>query len=41
MENNIDTIGPFILEPDYRVIIYNTYSNMYEFKEKKYKDILS
>ena len=29
MENNIDTIGPFILEPDYRVIIYNTYSNIY------------
>ena len=34
MENNIDTIVPFILEPDYRVIIYNTYSNIYEFKEK-------
>ena len=37
MKNNIDTIVPFILEPDYQVIIYNTYSNMYEFKEKKYE----
>ena len=37
MVNNIDTIVPFILEPDYQVIINSIYSNMYEFKEKKYE----
>ena len=36
MENNIDTIVPFILEPDYQVTINSIYSNIYEFKEKKY-----
>ena len=29
MENNIDTIVPFILEPDYRVTINSIYSNIY------------
>ena len=29
MENNIDTIVPFILEPDYQVIINSIYSNIY------------
>ena len=29
MKNNINTIVPFILEPDYQVTIYNKYSNIY------------
>ena len=29
MENNIDTIVPFILEPDYQVTINSIYSNIY------------
>ena len=29
MKNNINNIVPFILEPDYQVTKYNTYSNIY------------